>query len=216
MTSNRSRRALRIVVVAAIVAGALAILRPWTVVPIHTTAERAFNADGYVASAWSDKVLPAAHVSAIELQTFMENGGLLRSVRLQPDVAEGARRAVFVKATATVADVDRKSRVGLARLRLPWAKDGQAAAIQIGPVVRGTALRDALEFIRFTDFVNQLEFAGVANALNSRVLTDVLGRVNVETLAGREITFVGAVATSTSGSTLEIVPVRIQVAGGAQ
>ena len=37
------------------------------------------------------------------------------------------------------------------------------AAIQIGPVLRGTALRDALEFVRFTDFVNQFEFAGVAN-----------------------------------------------------
>ena len=75
---------------------------------------------------------------------------------------------MFVKGTATVADVDRKSRIGLARLRLPWATDAQTAAIQIGPVLRGTALRDALDFVRFTDFVNQLEFAGVANALNDR------------------------------------------------
>ncbi len=87
-----------------------------------------------------------------------------------------ATRAVFVKGTATVAEIDRKSRIGLARLRLPWAKDGQAAAIQIGPVLRGTALRDALEFVRFTDFVNQLEFAGVANALNDRVDQRRVGR----------------------------------------
>jgi predicted lipoprotein len=122
---------------------------------------------------------------------------------------------VFVKGTAIIADVDRKSRVGLARLRLPWAKDGQAAAIQIGPVLRGTALRDALEFIRFTDFVNQLEFAGVANALNDRVVKDVLGAVDADEMAGREATFIGAVPATSAGPTIEIVPVLLQIAGGA-
>ena len=123
---------------------------------------------------------------------------------------------MFVKGTATVAEIDRKSRIGLARLRLPWAKDGQAAAIQIGPVLRGTALRDALEFVRFTDFVNQLEFAGVANGLNDRVVNGVLAAVNIDELAGREVTFVGAVPTTGAGSTLEIVPVRLEVAGGVK
>jgi predicted lipoprotein len=125
-------------------------------------------------------------------------------------------RAVFVKGTATVADVDRTSRIGLARLRLPWAKTADAAAIQIGPVLRGTALRDALAFIRFTDFVNQLEFAGVANALNDRVIERVLTAVNVDALAGREVTFVGAVPATGAGSTLEIVPVHLQLAGDAR
>ena len=60
-------------------------------------------------------------------------------------------------------------------------------------MLRGTALRDALEFVRFTDFVNQLEFAGVANALNDRVVTSVITPVNVDALAGRQVTFVGAV-----------------------
>jgi predicted lipoprotein len=136
----------------------------------------------------------------------------------QANVTDSApgRRAVFVKATATVVGIDRSSRIGLARLRLPWAKDGQpAAALQIGPVLRGTALRDALEFIRFTDFVNQLEFAGVANALNDRVVKDVLGAVNVDALAGREVAFVGAVPVS-GGAVLEIVPVRLHEAGGAR
>jgi predicted lipoprotein len=42
------------------------------------------------------------------------------------------------------------------------------AIIQTGPVIRGTALRDALPFIQFSQFTNQLEYARVANVLNDR------------------------------------------------
>lgn len=206
---RRSRRTLAWGVSAIVIVGLLAILRPWTVVPIETTTARAFDAESYVASVWASRVLPTAERVAVDLQSFVQEQttGVAGAVP--------ARRAVFVKGTATVAEVDRVSRIGLARLRLPWAKNGQAAAIQIGPVLRGTALRDALDFIQFTDFVNQLEFASVANALNDRVIRDVLGAVDVETLAGRDVTFLGAVPVPV-GSTLEIVPVRLQVSGGAK
>ena len=50
-----------------------------------------------------------------------------------------------------------------------------SATVQIGPVIRGTALRDAVSFIRFNDFANQFEFAAVSNALHERVLRDVVG-----------------------------------------
>jgi predicted lipoprotein len=209
VNTKRAGRRLRVGLAIAIVAGLLAILRPWTIVPIQTTTGRTFDAREYAASVWDSRVLPTAESSAVDLQAFMQG---------QEGSAAGGghpARAVFVKGTATVAEVDRHSRIGLARLRLPWARDGQAAAIQIGPVLRGTALRDALEFIRFTDFVNQLEFAGVANALNDRVMTNVLGAVNVDELTSHQVAFVGAVSVA-AGSTLEIVPVRLQMAGGAR
>jgi predicted lipoprotein len=210
MKTKRSRRGLKAALVVSIVAGVLAILRPWTVVPIQSTPAGTFDPSGYVTSVWESRVLPTAQSSAIELRAFME------SQAAAPPEGPGATRAVFVKGTATVTEIDRKSRIGLARLRLPWAKDSQAAAIQIGPVLRGTALRDSLEFIRFTDFVNQLEFAGVANGLNDRVVNGVLAAVNIDELAGREVTFVGAVPTTGAGSTLEIVPVQLQPFGGAK
>jgi predicted lipoprotein len=187
-----------------VVTAALAILRPWTVVPIERATPRTFEPDGYVASIWDSRVVPAAERSAIELEAFM-----------QGRASAGTARAVFVKGTAKVADVDRESRVGLAHLRLPWVKEGHGAAVQIGPVIRGTAVRDALDFIRFTDFVNQLEFAGVASALNDRVLRGVL-ESTPRVVAGVEITFVGAVPASASTQTLEIVPVTLAIAGGTR
>ena len=224
--AKRSRRGLKAALVVALVAGVLAILRPWTVVPIQSTPAGMFDPNGYVTSIWESRVLPTAQSSAIELRAFMESQAVRADLKVGSSMGDAtATRAVFVKGTATVAEIDRKSRIGLARLRLPWAKDAQAAAIQIGPVLRGTALRDAIEFVRFTDFVNQLEFAGVANALNDRVVNGVLAAVNIDQLAGREVTFVGAVNkgvgtvfTSDVKSvptpfTFEIVPVYLQVVG---
>jgi predicted lipoprotein len=207
--TTRSRRGVKAALVLAVAAGVLTVLRPWTIVPIQSTPAGTFDPASYVTSVWESRVRQTAQSSAIDLRTFMEGqaGDGTAEVR--------GPRAVFVKGTATVDEVDRTSRIGLARLRLPWAKNAQAAAIQIGPVLRGTALRDALEFIQFTDFVNQLEFAGVANALNDRVIERVLTAVDIDALAGREVTFVGAVPTTGGASTLEIVPVHLQIVGEA-
>ena len=208
MSATRSRRALRAGLAFAIVAGLLAVLRPWTVVPIQTNAARTFNPEQYVASIWDSRVLPAADRTVVDLQMLTQ--GTVGAARPGgPPV-----RAVFVKGTARIAEIDRKSRVGLARLQ-PLRATDKPAAIQIGPVLRGTALRDALDFIQFTDFVNQLEFAGVANALNERVLSGVVGSLNLDALTGREVTFVGAIPLPVP-STLEIVPVRLQLSGGVK
>jgi predicted lipoprotein len=203
VNTTRSRRWLRIGLTMLAMAALLAILRPWTVVPIQTAAPRTFEPASYVASIWSARVLPTAEASAVDLQAFM-----------QGQTSRGSARAVFVKGTAKVAEVDRKSRVGLVRLTLPWTKDGRAA-IQIGPVLRGTALRDALEFIRFTDFVNQLEFAAVAGALNEHVAATVLHAVP-DLSPGAEVTFIGAVPWSSSAQPLDIVPVKLVIGGGAR
>jgi predicted lipoprotein len=202
MKAIPSRGGRRIVLALAVVGAVVAALRPWTVVPIQTTAAPAFDPEKYVGSIWESRVLPAADRAAVDVRTVGQgsSGGAAADGR--------PLRAIFVKGTATVTEVDRKSLVGLARLT-----SGPPAAIQIGPVLRGTALRDALDFIQFADFVNQLEFAAVANALNARVITDVIGPLSLDDLAGREVTFVGAVALP-AAPTLEIVPVRLRISGG--
>ncbi len=113
-----------------------------------------------------------------------------------------------------VTDVNLESRAGQALVRIDGSAAPATVAIQVGPVLRGTALRDALGFVRFTDFVNQFDFAAVANALNERVLTTVLGPVDVRGLSGQRVSFTGAVSRDTrAAATLEIVPIRLAVAG---
>jgi len=208
--SNRQRTALRLglgIIVAAIV---LAIARPWTIRPIHMSPAEAFDADAYVASIWP-QVLETADRLAIDVTTI---GGVTSETGGD---SLPARRAVFVRGTGVVSRVDLSSRVGLAHLQI----DGIVApgvAIQMGPVLRGTGLRDALPFVRFTDFANQFDFAAVASSIHRRVLEDVLGPIDVETLAGRRVVFTGAVVidNARADSTLAIVPVTLGIDGGPQ
>jgi len=79
-------------------------------------------------------------------------------------------------------------------------------AVLTGPVIRGTALRDALPFIQFSQFVNQLEFARVGNALNERAVK-VAQAAQVK--AGDTVRFTGAPLKT--GGLLEIVPVALSI-----
>ena len=46
--------------------------------------------------------------------------------------------------------------------------DGKAdARVQIGPAMRGTALRDSLDFVQFNEFTNQIDFAQFGKAFNA-------------------------------------------------
>jgi predicted lipoprotein len=207
MSMARSR-GLRIGVIALAIGGLLAVLRPWTIEPLQTSAAVAFDATAYAASAWP-RVLREADEAAVEVASVLQSPATAPGDTGAPPT----RTVLFVKGTGVVTDVNLQSRAGQAVVRI----DGTApatVAIQVGPVLRGTALRDALGFVRFTDFTNQFDFAAVANALNDRVLETVLGPVDVAGLSGQRVSFTGAVARDTrAAATLEIVPIRLAVGG---
>ena len=97
----------------------------------------------------------------------------------------------------------------MARLDLEPFDGESDAELQIGPVFRGTALRDALPFVRFDDFTNQMEYASVSRMLHQRVADSVLAKIDRATLVGRVIQFQGAY-TEGSGTPL-VTPVLVRV-----
>lgn len=201
----RRQTALRLGLGALTIAIALAVARPWTIRPIETAPPQAFDPDAYVASIWP-RILETADSSAIDVTTLghvpSETGG----------ESLPTRRAVLVRGSGVVSRVDRGSRVGLAYVQFDGPV-GPSVAIQVGPVLRGTALRDALPFVRFTDFTNQFDFAAVASSIHRRVLENVLGPIDVEDLVGERVAFTGAVVIDAAGadSTLAIVPVILRI-----
>ncbi|RUX78117.1 DUF2291 family protein [Mesorhizobium sp. M7A.F.Ca.US.006.04.2.1] len=83
--------------------------------------------------------------------------------------------------------------------------DGKAdARVQIGPAVRGTALRDSLDFIQFNDFTNQIDFAQFGKAFNAYADKTVLSELPREALEGRSAKVLGAY-TLGSGQDLPLV-----------
>jgi len=89
-----------------------------------------------------------------------------------------------------VVSVDTRSRSGTARIEL----EGQVpatAVVQVGPVLTGTAIRDALPALGFDRFVNQIQHAEVGNELNARVEREVLQQLDRAGLRGRHVRFAG-------------------------
>jgi len=181
----------------------LAAIRPWTIRPIDEHKPAVFEPAAFTVSAWP-RLLREASQNATDVS----------EVAVSANAA--AAKARFVKGTGVVADIDRKSRVGVMLVRVAGSKPA-TVAIQVGPVVRGTALRDASSFIQFSDFLNQFDYAGAANALNDYALRTVVGRMPIDTLQGRTIPFIGAVGKSAprEGEAVEIVPVQLDLVGSA-
>ena len=178
---------------------------PWTVRPIGQSGaesgqSRPFDADRYVDSIWNAKVLPAISGGAVELADLLRPASHWTS-------------AVLVKGEGRVLRVDISSRTGLLTIDAEPYDGRPDAAVQIGPVIRGTTLRDALPFIQFSQFVNQLQFAQVGNALNGRV-SAALASFSNRDLAGSIVVFSGAAGQPSEGGLLEIVPVTLAVKRG--
>ena len=174
---------------------------PWTVRPIEEPKARPeLTPAAYVESIWSSKLLPRVMDSAVDARVLLDKLA-----------ASADRKGYFiVKGSGRVLDVDTRSRTGLMLVDVaPF--DGRAdVSIQIGPVLRGTSLRDATGIVQFTDFVNQLQFADVANELNARVMQAL--PAGVTDGRGRAVTFVGTALGGTEAPLIrELVPVRLEM-----
>jgi predicted lipoprotein len=185
----------------------LAVLRPWSVRPIAKApaARASFDAVAYADSIWPQVLEEAA--AAEDVAGALEE----HDARSGADSGPTAKTPLFVEGSGVVTEVDVGSRVGRLRLRLDGFPDGELV-IQVGPVLRGTALRDALSLVRFTDFANQSQFAAVANALNDKLLRSVLGDLDPQALVGRRLSFSGATELGGPPATaLEVVPVSLEI-----
>jgi predicted lipoprotein len=139
------------------------------------------------------------------LQGGYEAAGKAHGVRPQ---AEGSPWNFLVKGQGTVVEANRESRA--ATMTLDSNGDGQAdVTIQLGPVIKGTALRDAADFIVFTDYRDQIEFAKLARALNDRAHQAI--QLPEGDLTGKTFRFEGATTLRGATDPILIVPTVLDV-----
>ena len=174
-----------------------------------------FDPTSYVSSIWSSKVIPTIVTKSVDLTT------LLAALQTNTSAAEKQYAApssdgsfnFMVKGQGTITTVNTTSRVGTVTLHISGVSSQTTLVLQIGPVISGTALRDSVGFITFTNFDNQVQFAEVSDQLNARAAT-ALQAIPFATLKGQSITFYGAF-TLLDPHFLSIVPVKI-ISGGGQ
>ncbi|WP_347137445.1 DUF2291 domain-containing protein [Paracoccus sp. SSK6] len=140
------------------------------------------------------------------LQGGLEAAGKAHGVRPQ---AEGSPWNFLVKGQGTVVEANRESRA--ATLTLDATGDGKAdVTIQLGPVIKGTALRDAADFIVFTDYRDQIEFAKLARALNDRAHGAI--QLPEGDLTGKTFRFEGATTLRSATDPVLVVPTLLEAA----
>jgi predicted lipoprotein len=95
-------------------------------------------------------------------------------------------------------------------LDLDTTGDGAAdLTVQLGPVFKGTSLRDVAPFFVFTDFRDQIEYAKLARELNDKVGSLLVLPEGDPT--GKTLRFLGALSLKTANDPWLVTPVEIEV-----
>ncbi|MBM2614571.1 DUF2291 domain-containing protein [Actinoplanes sp. LDG1-06] len=166
----------------------------------------------YVNDNWTQKIVPTVHDNAkdvTEVAAAIKEDSDAAGKELGKQAGTGSPYAFMVKGSGTVTEVDTSVPTGPVTVEVPQA-GGKPLKVTIatGPVIAGTAVRDAVGFIAFGDFTNQIDYAEVANQINDRVKTDVIAKVDRDALKGKKVDFYGAFSSLTPG-TIFLVPTEL-------
>jgi len=216
---NRNRRRIAIFGGIVLLAILCAVKPPFVIRPLpgHNSAGSSSEpvesgAAKFVDALWASKLLPVIDEKAQDIAK------VLPEIRADPNAAGekyGRREATnpynyLVKGTGKVTEINTASQAGTAAIEIPGLNE--KVALQIGPVVRGTALRDSTGLVSFNQFSNQLDYADVSKEMNSRAMKTAFAKAPAASLAGKTVTFFGAFTFDPhSKSPVLITPVEIDL-----
>ncbi|WP_433512165.1 DUF2291 family protein [Nonomuraea sp. CA-143628] len=167
-----------------------------------------FDPARYGAATYGPKVVPAIKSKAVDIVT------LSKAIAGDTDAAGqkyGHRAGTGPYSYAvTLTGTAGSAKSGLLPVEVPGIGKARVQ-VQIGPAINGTALRDAVGFIAFGQFVNQVDYADAGTALNNEVKAKVLSSLDVPSLDGKKVTVVGAM-TPLTADVLTITPISVEAA----
>lgn len=179
-------------------------------------ASGGFDPDKQVADLWQAKVIPFLDQRA---GTYQDVSALVASDANAAAAKYGHKEkngtapwTYAAKVSGTIVKAETKSRA--AYLDTDVDGDGKAdVRIQIGPVIKGTAIRDSLDFVNFSEFKNQIQWAEFGKAFNNHLNAQVLDKLSRDGLEGKKVEAVGAYPAPSSGQPALLTPVAITIGG---
>lgn len=177
-------------------------------------AADAFNPDKLVADIWDSKVLPYLDERA---GTFQEVSALA-AANLEEAAAKYGHKekqgnapwTFAAKVDGVIVGEETKSRSAYVEVDVDG--DGKAdLRVAIGPAIRGTAIRDSLNFVNFNEFKNQIEWAQYGKSFNTHANKTLLAKLPREGLTGKRLTATGAYPLPAKGQLPQFVPVTITI-----
>jgi predicted lipoprotein len=171
-----------------------------------------FDPKKEVLAIWESKAIPTLKDMALdykalkkEMSADLDKAGAKHGHR---EKGEGAPWNFVTTATGTIIETETGISAGTADLDIDG--DGKAdLQLRIGPVIRGTAIRDVLPFISFTSYTNQIDYAQLANAFNDQSFeSSTLKAADRAALKGKRVEITG-VFTEDSTAPLPLVTVTL-------
>jgi predicted lipoprotein len=220
LRSHGSRRWLPFFLFALPVLGLLIWKPPFVIRPLQSNNTGGANQStttgpaAFVEPIWDSKIVPTFLEKAVEAKE------LLTAIQGNSDQAGekfGRREATnpynyLIKGTGKVTAVNMESRAGTLTIELPGDLAWKNVNIQIGPVVLGTAVRDATGVVSFNQFTNQIDYASVSKEMNARAIHDALAGKDPATFNGKQIRFVGAFTYDPHfAGVVRITPIKLEV-----
>jgi predicted lipoprotein len=161
---------------------------------------------------WDGKLFPTVKEKSVDLDT------LLAELSADPETAGkkygykvGGPYNFLVKFKGKVSAVNTESRVGKVTLDVALKSTPKpSVTLQIGPIIQGYSIRDAVGFITFEQFTNQIEFADVADQINTRLYEQILKKIDFKGSAGKNMAVYGAV-TLDDPQNLVVTPLIVEI-----
>lgn len=201
--------------------------KPWTIVKNEKLneddsikiyfASDSFDADAFAKDVWDNQLISYYSERKVDgnilVTALKEDTAKAQEEYGQGSDEIGSNWTFIVEGKGKVIDVDTSSRAGIMGVDFePF--DGQVdVKLQIGPVIKGSAIRDTLDYIKLDDFSNQVEFASISKAFNGLLVTNVLGDRDYAKDIGKTVTFLGCF-TYDSVEEILIAPVQLEFEEG--
>lgn len=221
LAASRTRTAISGLVACAVIVF-LCLRPPFVIKPLQRVASSGTvavasttnDANAFVEPIWNSKVIPTILAKAVDAVV------LLPEIRANPEAAGqkyGRREATnpfnyMIKGSGKVTQVNTESRAGVMTVEVGNDSNHETINLQIGPVVIGTALRDATGLVSFNQFTNQIDYAGVSKEMNLRAIKDALAGRDPVSFADKTIQFFGAFTFDPkSTSPIRVTPIKLAI-----
>ena len=178
------------------------------------TGEVEFDPTKVATDFWEQKSAAYFEKNAVDLVTLIKKSeGDFSKVASEfghYSMGDKGELSFIVKGSGRVTTVKNKLRSGYLAFDLDGNDSEIKPRLQIGPVFKGSAVRDSISLISYKDYKNQIEWAGVSVAFHELITKELLSKIDMNALEGKSIEFIGCFTVS-KPDLVNITPVKITV-----
>ena len=147
------------------------------------TGAKKFDAASSVEAIWESQAVPELKEKAVELPKLLsEANGTLKAVAGKYgkySMGSTGELSFIVKGKGQITEVNTEKKAGFMVVKLEGYDGPMVTKLQIGPVFKGSAIRDCLSFIKYEDYTNQVDWAKISQSIHDVVAKDVIEPANV-------------------------------------